>query len=292
MNYPKKVKAYCPANWSHHRSGWPYCFSYIYHYFHDQNGIDFYTNSAISILTTKEHDKPWIAILHITESEKILEMNTSNSIWLKNLNLCRGLYVLSQKTKKYVEKFINKPIEVLKHPTDLNVLLFSWESFQNNKDKKIIFTGGWLRDIKPFYQLKTNYHKIILQCSVQDLSKEIDVMKFVTNEKYDQLLIENIIFNSIIDSSCNNTVVECIVRNTPIVINRLPALEEYLGKDYPLFYTSIEEAEYLIQNSLFKGYQYLVAKDKKDLSIDYFISSIAKSSIYQSLPNPSKISLL
>ena len=30
--------------------------------------------------------------------------------------------------------------------------------------------------------------------------------------------------------------------NTPIVINRLPAVVEYLGADYPFYFNSLEEA--------------------------------------------------
>ena len=48
------------------------------------------------------------------------------------------------------------------------------------------------------------------------------------------------------DTSANNIVSECIVRNTQILINNLPAMRENLGNNYPLFYDDIETAGKLL----------------------------------------------
>ena len=73
----------------------------------------------------------------------------------------------------------------------------------------------------------------------------------------------------------NNAVVECIVRNTPLVVNRLPALEEYLGKDYPLFFDRIEDATGLFAvDKILTGHTYLKGLDKRPFTDEYFRSHL------------------
>jgi uncharacterized protein YdbL (DUF1318 family) len=72
-----------------------------------------------------------------------------------------------------------------------------------------------------------------------DMSAKRDSVEEIArlrNSDYDALLSQNAVFLELVDASAVNTVMECIVRNTPIFVNRLPALEEVLGTDYPGFY--------------------------------------------------------
>lgn len=84
-----------------------------------------------------------------------------------------------------------------------------------------------------------------IQGMLESLAEKVDSVQIIhslSNEEYDRLLSENIVFINLIDCSAVNTVIECIVRNTPIFVNRLPALEEVLGHDYPGFYTDLLDA--------------------------------------------------
>ena len=56
------------------------------------------------------------------------------------------------------------------------------------------------------------------------------------------LLCRNIAFVELHDAGANNTVVECIARATPLLVNKLPSVVEYLGAGYPFYYDSLEEA--------------------------------------------------
>jgi len=107
--------------------------------------------------------------------------------------------------------------------------------------------------------------------------RSVNVIEFLQNDDYDQLLSENIVFLRLINCSACNTLIECILRNTPIVINRLPATEEYLGKDYPLFYTTLDEATDLLKSSekISQANSYLENMDKSSLSIDTFLEKLA-----------------
>ena len=123
-----------------------------------------------------------------------------------------------------------------------------------------------------------------LQNHLQHLLNSVQILEHFDNNEYDNLLSENIVFLHLIDCSAANTIIECIVRNTPIVVNRHPAIEEYLGKEYPLFYQNPEEIKYLINSTTIqKAYDYLRHKDKTFLSIDDFIHKFKTHPFYSTL---------
>jgi hypothetical protein len=99
----------------------------------------------------------------------------------------------------------------------------------------------------------------------------VQVIKRLPDAHYDDLLSESVVFLELFDTSANNAVVECIVRCTPIVINRHPAVVEYLGPDYPLYYDTIAEVENLLtRDSIMSAYEYLCQYDKEALSGSLF----------------------
>lgn len=105
---------------------------------------------------------------------------------------------------------------------------------------------------------------------------KVTILNDLSNDDYDQLLTSNVVFLNLIDASACNTIIECIVRNTPILVNRLPAVVEYLGNDYPLYYNSLEEAYELLTDNekLLKAHKYLLNKDKTFLTIENFIEKL------------------
>jgi hypothetical protein len=77
------------------------------------------------------------------------------------------------------------------------------------------------------------------------------------------------------DVSACNTMLECIMNNVPVLTNRLPASEEYLGKDYTLFYESIDEANNLLTpEKILEAHVYLKNKDKSKFEIEYFCNEL------------------
>lgn len=101
----------------------------------------------------------------------------------------------------------------------------------------------------------------------------VEIIEHLSNEEYDELLSNNIVFLNLVDCSAVNTVIECIVRNTIIIINRHNALEELLGVDYPGFYNTLHEAWTIYSNNdlLKKTYLYLVNLDKTKYKLEAFI---------------------
>ena len=107
-----------------------------------------------------------------------------------------------------------------------------------------------------------------------DLEESVQVLEYIDNEEYDDLLSKNIVFLNLIDVSASNTVIECIVRNTPIIVNYHPALVEALGPNYPGFYKNLYEAASFAMdiNKITQITDYLSRLDKKKFSLDYFLT--------------------
>ena len=112
----------------------------------------------------------------------------------------------------------------------------------------------------------------------------VTILPHMNNDDYDLLLRENIVFLCLLDASAVNTLIECIVRNTPIVVNRIPPVEEALGKEYPLYYDDIEEVDDLLtEPKIRRAYRYLKDLNKEPYRIENFITSIRSSEIYKKL---------
>jgi hypothetical protein len=110
---------------------------------------------------------------------------------------------------------------------------------------------------------------------VEEFSTSVNIIQHMDNNSYDNLLINNIVFINLVDASAVNTLVECIVRNTPIIINKIPAVVELLGKNYPLYYEKITDVYNLInQKNIKNAYTYLSKLPKTKFNITYFVSDL------------------
>ena len=91
-----------------------------------------------------------------------------------------------------------------------------------------------------------------------------------------------LIFLNLFDCVACNTILECIERKTPILINRLFCCEEYLGKNYPFFYETLEEASEKLHDIdlIEKTHIYL---KKINLSLEDFVDTIYNSKIYKKI---------
>jgi hypothetical protein len=113
----------------------------------------------------------------------------------------------------------------------------------------------------------------------------VEIVDYLEPAGYDDLLSCSLVFLDLYDSTVNNTVIECIVRGTPLLCNRLPALVELLGPRYPLFFSTIEEAAIKAEDiSLIEQAAGQLRELPKDVfGGDYFAASVAASDIYLGL---------
>lgn len=137
----------------------------------------------------------------------------------------------------------------------------------------------------PVEDKNTNKYIVGLFQMIRENHESVKVLDMIPNEEYDHLLKKNIVFIELIDASAVNTVIECIVRNTPILVNKLPAVVEYLGEGYPLFYNDIQHAHDLLSNKkkILQAHKYLRKLDKSKFTIEHFIYKLTSNPVYKNL---------
>lgn len=119
---------------------------------------------------------------------------------------------------------------------------------------------------------------------VLDFLESVEVLQELKNGEYDKLLSNSVVFLDLVDASTANTILECIVRETPLLLNRIPPTVELMGEGYPLFYSSIEEAaEVLNFQNIQRAYEYMKTIDREKYRIDSFVESFLNSKIYQNI---------
>ena len=265
--------------------------------------------------------QPWVGVLHNPPNmpKWFNYSNAPQSLmaqkdWKESMEYCAGLFCLSEYQANWVREQTNKPVSALIHPTGEPNGQFDFERFLANPRKKIVQLGWWLRKLNAIYQLPIErenlqgYEKIRLsnatsleaegrikaweekEREAEDLLVESTYLDNTTeqdrlsDEAYDRLLTENIAFVALHDASANNSVIECIARATPLLVNPLPAVVEYLGKGYPLYFDTLAEAARKVSDlGLVKAaHQYLRSCEvRPKLSADYFRRSFEESEVYQ-----------
>ena len=276
-------------------------------------------NSQLRFIPYRE---PWVGVFHHPPNTPTWCSEDSNPCAIiqskefqDSLPTCKGIYVLSKYHADFLKCFIKTiPIEILYHPTEIPDLKFNFDEFVKNNNKKVVNIGWWCRKLSSIYQLDTDrniYQKIRLLLPsthlqrgnvdlilnieksfrgtelLEDMKRSVIDVRYMSNADYDELLSKNIVFLDLYDSSANNAVVECIVRGTPVLVNPLPSVKEYLGEEYPFYFTSLEEASHKLNDiELIKEtHDYLVNSGiSEKVTKEYFLKTIREGNIWKSLP--------
>ena len=95
----------------------------------------------------------------------------------------------------------------------------------------------------------------------------------LSNNEYENIFKQSCVFIDLEDCVANNTILECIKFNTPVITRRHPSIEEYIGKDYPLFFESDEDLlllnnENLLDELICKANIYLSNMDKTHVCLN------------------------
>jgi hypothetical protein len=308
---------------THHRSGWGYALDSL-DCLHCAEGVflDGFIEKKFAwgrdpgdkFNELKPYEEPWIGIFHNPPNipgwfnlghqapRDILQMQS----WRQSMQCCQGLFTLSTYLKEWLRPQVPVPVCSLLHPTETPKNRFSPRKYSYNKSKQVVQVGWWLRKFSSFYRLQLKrIGKILLNLgdpwaeAVQRKEVEligdnvnlrsVEIQSFLCNDEYDELLSKNVVFLDLYDSSANNAIVECIARTTPILVNPLPAVIEYLGRDYPFYFETIEEAAYKAENEalVIAAHEYLkVCPTREKLTREYFLQTFVESEIYQRLHSP------
>jgi len=277
---PKKIRFARQWRPTHHRSGWGFAMDSL-DQLHGTEGVildgfvekKFAWDPASKGNELRPYREPWIGFLHNPPNlprrfnmnhqapEDILQLEC----WRESMSYCRGLFTLSKYLKEWLQPLVPVPVCNLLHPTETPRNRFSAQKYLLNQERQVVQIGWWLRKFSSLYSLPvTRLNKTVLDLGdawieslrngeldfVVDKTKlaSVQIISYLSNDEYDELLSKNIVFLDLYASSANNVIVECIARATPILVNPLPAVVEYLGHDYPLYFETLEEAAWKAEN--------------------------------------------
>jgi len=315
LNLRRTVHTY----YGSHRSGWSFAIKSIGDLHHPEGVItDGFIERTFSWnvgRNTETYNKPWIGFIHtppgMPEWYHPVQTNTSvfsSGQWKESSRFCKGLFALSDYHRLYLSTILDIPINTVLHPAEFPELTWNFERFAANNRKIIVQVGLFLRKLHSIYILpEGNYVKVFLRKNdiyldqllrqekensgissllTPEVMSSARVVDHMSNHAYDRMLSESIVFLDLYDASACNTILECIARNTPLLVNRIPPVVEYLGGDYPLYFTSLQEAADKAADIDLVRKAHLYLKDhpyKFKFTGQYFKESLIRSSIYQSL---------
>ena len=279
-------------------------------FFNRDAEVEFYDVADFSldkITKTSKEGRPWAGIFHLTpKTPKHLDFLNimrilENPDFHESLSHCVFMITLSDYLGKYIQEVLPSqfhvrvpPLYTIKHPVvTQGVPLFDWYTYVKNPDKKLLQIGQQLRKVTSLYTLKNvpaKYKKMWLT-GLKDFERckrvlreetealdikhvrldEVEMHYTETFDEYDELLRKNVVYVEFYDATANNTILECIVRNTPLVVNRVAGVLEYLGPDYPLYFTNTNEVPCLLHDKHIRAaHEYLKRLDKREYEIDFF----------------------
>ena len=248
----------------------------------------------------------WAGVVHLTPNgppylrdESIREL-FDHPPFVKSLEHCAVLFTLSTYVTQFLQSELARidrtiTIITLKHPVVLdNIVPFSMEKYVRNSEKKFLQIGQQYRKVTSIYRVSAPGHTKLWLTGTKNFPKlyrllkkeaqylEIDIGRVMipmmytdTFEEYDELLSQNVVFVDLFDAAANNTVLECIVRKTPILVNRVGGVAEYLGENYPLYFSTLDEVPGLLTvDNLTRAHEYMKNIGVQDLTIAAFVGGL------------------
>ena len=306
----------------HHRSGWAYALDALQPLLKpDGVTLDPFIEATFNWDLEKNeqsgalpYQRDWIAIIHNPpgiplwhEFESAPQSIFNLRAWRRSMPHCRGIYVFSETMCSWVKQRLSVPVAAVVHPTETPLQRFCMDDFLANPVRRIVQVGSWLRRLhsisllhaprlrktllSPRQMPDPHLESLLRREAEHDPAARnadwstVEFLAYQAPGDYDSLLARNVVFLDLYDTIVNNTIIECVVRRTPVICNRLPALEELLGSEYPLFFSDLEEASDMAGDMalLEQAHQYLSHIPESTFSQQSFRDSITQSEIYRGL---------
>ena len=124
--------------------------------------------------------------------------------------------------------------------------------------------------------------------AIDRIKRLVELLGRVSDDEYDALLENSVVFLNLRDAPANTTVVECIARNTPILISACPASSSISARIIPSTILAGRGGGEVRRPALIReASQYRSASPMKTaLTEEKFIAALQNSAIYRGLPTP------
>ncbi len=268
-----------------------------------QRGVIPYRSHWVGFIHNPPGSPDWPTIF----GESIHRLRESQA-WSSSVEHCLGLYALSSYLANWVRAEWNVECEVIRYPALKPEKLFSPEDYLSQERPSLLCLGFWLRRFLSFRKIQAPRYEKVCPMPVSSLDRagvervreyERDEWKAAYGDlrtfsalprverlsslEYEDLLSRSVVFLDLIDASAVTTVVECLVRGTPLLINPLPAIVEYLGHDYPMYFACLAEAEEKLADpaTVLAAHEHMLQNPMVDeLTPASFLKSITATATY------------
>ena len=205
------------------------------------------------------------------------------------------LYTLSLDHKEYLyntyPKMRTKLVSVL-HPIEITGKEQTFDFTLFCLNKQIYHIGWWLRNFNSFinFKIPDEFNKTILiknsfeedwntLSNRMNPKKDITIIKELNNNDYAKIFTNSCMYLDLEDATANNVILECIKFNTPVIIRKIPAVIEYLGINYPLYFENEKDLNMLASNDylcnkITEANVYLQNMDKSHILCETFSDKI------------------
>lgn len=285
-----------------HVQGWPYAFSFLTQ-LKTRLLIDDFVEQTF-VYCEKEptpHEKPWVGFFHHPGDFPRVGIHRHNPsvfgthpAFLDSLEFMVCGFALTESLADWWEKQTGKPFFAVKYPYEEPKNKWTMKAWEENSNQSIVQAGWYLRNTRCIYQVPRDsaYSKIrLLPKNKGNCIPEYDAtiakhwrkyggrqefggvfdFSYVPAAEYIQYFTENIIIMENFASSANTVVMDCIMMNTPLLINKNPSVIEYLGEDYPLYFEHPEQVPELVQSIRVRhAHEHLQRINKKQFAGEFF----------------------
>lgn len=290
-----------------HRAGWPAVVEALKPRVPIGNILlDDFVEQSVDEDKWDEHGEPWVGIFHHPyghghpdPNKRTLPQNFARREDLEPVfSRLRLAFALSTNQAVLLTTLLPRTVDirVVRHPIDELPAELGFDP-ERLKDPKlrVIQAGTYMRNIRGIHQIPASDEWERLRTWIPPYYKQLDArllgavetpehagvidMPKLTDSAYDSMLSRSVIFAHYFDASASNTVLECIQRATPLVLNRLPAHEEYLGPEYPGFYTDIDEVPGILRDRdrLLAAHQYLLPHAQYLIRLHHFVEFVGNA---------------
>jgi hypothetical protein len=130
--------------------------------------------------------------------------------------------------------------------------------------------------LEDFNPVNDSRYSIALEQWFDYILSTVQIINQVDNSTYDQIVTTSVVFLDLIDCSASNTILECIARRTPILVRRLEPIIEYLGDNYPLYYTQIDQISIILTEENIEKASLYMEKRLPLVTSDVFVADFRK----------------
>ena len=166
-------------------------------------------------------DKPWCGFVHLDIPS--LFWNFFLTSYRKHKNTCVHLFTMSPHLTEYLSRKTKVPVSTIYHPADTTLAKWSIDNYEEH----LISCGAHFRNKKQTKKCLQLFKGMALG---QKRSYRL------SSQEYEQKMTSSLVFEYYTQCAGSSVLVECIARQTPLVVNKTPATLAYLGKEYPLFF--------------------------------------------------------